>query len=158
MVRIAHRFVPLTQPEAKAPAFRVKRPDASDVITRHGQTFDPANVSYEIDVPKGEPLVLPIRIFANEKMNVVAKIDGDVPDRKIIGAAERVTTSRSIGVMDEVRSIVVLGDDLPAGKHILTFSPPPGKKAWVHLPWVPKPRLPGSPPRDPHWIEGDLED
>jgi hypothetical protein len=150
--------VPVIEPEPKAPSFRIKRPDAADIITRHGQTFDPSTVTYEIEVPKGEPLVLPVRIFTNEKMDIVAKIDGDVPDRKPIGVAERVTTPRLMTVNDEMKSIVVLGDDLPPGKHFLTFVPPAGKKAWIHLPWVPKPRLPGSPPREPHWIEGDLED
>jgi hypothetical protein len=53
---------------------------------------------------------------------------------------------------------VVLGDDLEPGTHVLTFTPPPGKKAWVHLPWMIHPRKPGSPPPDPHWIDGDLDD
>jgi hypothetical protein len=58
----------------------------------------------------------------------------------------------------DIRSIVVMGDDLTPGKHILTFTPPPGKKGWVHLPWTVKPRLPGTPPPPPHWLEGDLEE
>ncbi|MGZ3422916.1 MAG: hypothetical protein ACXVEE_33960, partial [Polyangiales bacterium] len=158
LLRVPHRFVPVLEPEPKAPSFRIKRPDAAEIITRHGQTFDPSTVTFEIEVPMGEALVLPVRIFTQEKMDVIAKIDGDVPDRKAQGVAERVTTPRLMTVNDEVRSIVVLGDDLPPGKHFLTFVPPPGKKAWIHLPWVAKPHLPGSPPREPHWIEGDLED
>jgi hypothetical protein len=157
-IRIPHRLVPLPEPQTGTPSFRIKRPPAGDAITRNGRLFDPTTVSFEIDVPAGEALVLPVRAYAKEPLDLIAKIDGDVPDRRDRGVAERITTARKIAVTEEVRSIVVLGDDLPAGKHVLTFVPPPGKKAWVHLPWMPRPRLPGAPPPDPHWIEGDLED
>lgn len=158
IVHVPHRYVPLTEPDPKSPTFRIKRPENAESIVHDGRTFESTSVAYEIDVPGGEPLVLPVRLFTQEKMEIVAKIDGEVPDRLSTGFAERVTTPRSMSVLDEARSVVVLGDDLPAGKHVLTFTPPPGKKAWIHLPWVPKPRIPGAPPRDPHWIEGDLED
>jgi len=158
VVRVPHRLVPVKEPETKAPSFRIKRPDASDIIVRDKRLFDPTTVQYEIDVPAGEPLVLPVRAFAHEKLDLIAKIDGEVVDRRTMGSAERLSTARKFTVEDEVRTVVVLGDDLTPGKHILTFVPPAGKKAWVHLPWTAKPRLPGAPPPDPHWIEGDLED
>lgn len=157
-VRIPHRLVPIKEPETKAPAFRIKRPEASEAITRNKRLFDPTTVQFEIDVPGGESLVIPVRAFAHEKLDLVAEIDGKSVERRTSGAAERVTTARKFTVEDEVRTVVVLGDDLTPGKHILTFTPPAGKKAWVHLPWTAKPRLPGAPPPDPHWIEGDLED
>ncbi len=158
VVRVPHRLVAVAPPQTKAPSFRVKRPGASDSIVRHGLVFDPTTVTFEIDVPPGEALVLPVRAFAHEALDLIAKVDGDLPDRRTHGVAERVTTARKIAVEEEVRTVVVLGDDLPAGTHTLTFVPPPGKKAWVHLPWLPRPRAPGAPPPDPHWIEGDLED
>jgi hypothetical protein len=158
LLRIPHRLVVRPEPATKAPSFRVKRPDVSNTMVINKKIFDPSTVSFEIEVPGGEALVLPVRIFTNEPMDVIARVDGAVPDRRLSGVAERITTPRKIASKDEVRSIVVLGDDLPAGTHILTFTPPPGKVAWVHLPWEPKPRPPGSPPPDPHWIEGDLED
>jgi hypothetical protein len=158
VLRTPHRFVGLPVPVPKEPTFRIKRPESSEAIAVNKKMFDPTTVSYEIDVPPGEALVLPVRLYSKEPMDIIARVDGDTPDRKTRGAVERVTVSRKIAVNDEVKSIVVLGDDLPAGKHILTFTPPPGKKAWVHLPWVAKPRLPGTPPPDPHWVEGDLED
>ncbi|GAC1355503.1 MAG: hypothetical protein NVSMB47_08950 [Polyangiales bacterium] len=158
LLRIPHRFVERESPATHAPTFRVKRPAASDTITLDGMTFDPASASFEIDAPGGEALVLPLRLFSKEPFDVVATIDGEPLARRRSGAAERITTARTIAVTGQVKSIVVLGDDLPAGKHVLTFHVPTGKQAWVHLPWVPKPRLPGTPPPDPHWIEGDLED
>lgn len=158
VLRLPARYVELKEPETKAPTFRVKRPDAPDIIVRHNQIFEPTTAKFEIEVPPGEPLVLPVRAFAHEKLDLVAKVDGEVPDRRDRGVAERVTTARKLAVEDEVRTVVVLGDDLPGGRHVLTFTPPAGKKAWVHLPWTARPRLPGAPPPDPHWIEGDLED
>ncbi|MBI2392470.1 MAG: hypothetical protein HYV09_22995 [Deltaproteobacteria bacterium] len=158
VMRLPARYVEVKEPETKAPTFRVKRPEAADVIVRHNQIFEPTTVAFEIEVPRGEPLVLPVRAFAHEKLDLVARVDGDAPARRDRGVAERVTTARSLAVEDEVRTVVVLGDDLPPGKHVLTFTPPAGKKAWVHLPWTAKPRLPGAPPPDPHWIEGELED
>lgn len=158
IVRIPHRLVPIKEPQTKAPEFRVKRPEASDTLTRNKRLFDPTTVEFEIEVPPGEAMTLPVRAFAHEKLDLVAKIDGVAIRRRTIGAAERVSTARKFTVEDEIRTVVVLGDDLTPGKHILTFEPPPGKKAWVHLPWTAKPRLPGAPPPDPHWIEGDLED
>ncbi len=157
-VRIPHRLVPIREPETKAPAFRIKRPEATDAITRSKRLFDPTTVQFEIDVPGGEAMVIPVRAFAHEKLDLIARVDGVAIARRTAGAAERVTTPRKFVVEDEVRTVVVLGDDLTPGKHILTFTPPAGKKAWVHLPWTAKPRLPGAPPPDPHWIEGDLED
>jgi len=158
VVRVPHRLVPVKEPETKAPSFRVKRPEATDTLVRDKRLFDPTTVQFEIDVPGGEPLILPVRAFAYEKLYLIAKVDGEVVERRTMGPAERVTTARRFTVEDEVRTVVVLGDDLTPGKHILTFVPPAGKKAWVHLPWTAKPRLPGAPPPDPHWIEGDLED
>ena len=158
VVRIPHRLIPVKEPTTKAPEFRVKRPEAGDTLIRNKRLFDPTSAQFEIDVPPGESLTLPVRAYAHEKMDLVAKIDGVVIERRTIGAAERVSTARKFTVEDEVRTVVVLGDDLVPGKHVLTFEPPAGKKAWVHLPWTAKPRLPGAPPPDPHWIEGDLED
>jgi hypothetical protein len=158
VVRTPRRFVEVTTPPTRAPTFRIKRPESWEALVIDKRLFDPHTVSYEIDLPPGEPLVLPVRVFAREPLDVVARVDGDVPDRRASGFVERVTTPRSIAVEREVRTVVVLGDDLAPGTHVLTFTPPPGKKAWIHLPWTIKPRLPGTPPRDPHWIEGDLED
>lgn len=158
VVRVPHRFVPAAEPQTKAPSFRIKRPESTDTIVRDKRLFDPTTVQFEIDVPGGEPLVLPVRAFAHEKMELIARVDGEAIGRRTSGTAERVTTARKFTVEDEVRTVVVLGDDLTPGKHVLTFVPPAGKKAWVHLPWTAKPRLPGAPPPDPHWIEGDLED
>lgn len=157
-IRIPHRFVDHPTPATKAPKYRTKRPEAVDVRVIDGMTFDPIDVSFDIEVPGGEPLVLPVRLFTEEKMDLVAKIDGESIDRLALGAVQRITTPRLVTVDGQYKSIVVLGDDLPAGTHVLSFEAPDGKRAWVHLPWVPKPRPPKAPPPDPHWIEGDLEE
>jgi len=163
VLRVPHRYVEVKEPESKVPGYRIHRPKNVVPIIRGNRTFDPTTVSFEIELAKGEPLVLPVRLFAREKLDVVARVDAGFPVRTFPvriekGVAERITTARGYVVEDEVRTIMVLGDDLPPGRHVLTFTPPAGKQAWVHLPWTATPRLPGAPPPDPHWIEGDLED
>ena len=59
----------------------------------------------------------------------VFHVDGDAPQRKRFGAPERITTTRTIPVNQEVRAVLVLGDDLRSGQHVITFAIPPGKKA-----------------------------
>lgn len=158
VLRIARRLTEVNEPEPKTPTFRVRRPDGAGSLVRSNRVFDPTVVSFELDVPADGPLVLPVRLFATEPMDVVARIDGGAPRRIALGAAERVTTERVYAVESEVRTVMVVGDDLPRGRHVLTFAAPAGKVAWVHLPWTAKPRGPGAAPRDPHWIDGDLED
>lgn len=158
VLRVPHRYVPLEEPQPKTPSFRIKRPEAAAPLVLGNRLFEPTTVSFEIDVRPNEPLVLPVRLFAKEHMDVIAHVDGDAFTRIERGVAERITTARKHPVEGEIRTVMVLGNDLSPGKHVLTFSAPPGKEAWVHLPWTSKPRLPGAPPPDPHWIEGDLED
>lgn len=158
VLRVPHRVVEVREPEPKAPSFRVRRPDTATPLVVDGRLFEPTSVRFEIELRKGEPLVLPVRLFAREPLEVFARIDDGAFARVERGVAERVTNDRSHRVAGEVRSTVVLGDDLPPGKHVLSFTAAAGKEAWVHLPWLPRPRLPGAPPPDPHWIEGDLED
>lgn len=157
-VRVAHRFVVLP-PRAAAPSsavVHVARPQTQKALRMHHRTFVPAGASIAIDVPAGRPLVLPMRVFSKEHADVVAQIDGERPKRRASGAAVRVTTSRSISVDGEVRTAIVLGDDLAPGRHVVTLVAPPGKSVWFSAPWV---RGAGTRAKasQTRWVTGDFE-
>jgi hypothetical protein len=159
VVHLPRRLVELPTPPLAAPSWRVDRPASATTLTLAGRIFEPETATYEIEIPgTREPLVLPVRLYATTSMSLVARIDGGEPRRLTVGFADAVTTARAFSVDGEVRGVVVLGDDLAPGPHTLRFETAPGEHAWIHLPWAAKPRAPGSPPRPPHWIEGDLDD
>ncbi len=159
VLHLPRRLVELPTPPTHAPTWRVRRPPSATTRTIAGRVFEPETVAYELELGgDGEPLVLPLRLFASTSLTLVARIDGAMPLRIPVGFVERVTTARALPVEGEVRGVVVLGDDLAPGIHTLTFETAPGEHAWIHLPWAPKARLPGAPPRAPHWIDGDLDD
>jgi hypothetical protein len=159
VVHLPRRLVELPIPPIGAPTWRVRRPESAVVRLLGGRVFEPETALYEIEVPSGgEPLVLPVRLFAETSMTVVASLDGRSPQRLTTGFPESVTTARAFPVDGEVRGVIVIGDDLAPGPHTLRFVTAPGEHAWIHLPWTAKPRLPGAPPRAPRWIEGDLDD
>lgn len=152
-LRIAHRFIDVPTPPPVAPSFRVRRPMAAKTLAVDGRIFEPSTASYELDVDARAPLVLPVRLFSEEPLEVVARIDGGTPTRKTVVLADRITTARVFDVDREVRAVVVLGDDLLPGRHVLTFEVPEGKKAWIHLPWLRATKA----PQVVHWIGGQDE-
>lgn len=177
LIRTPPRLVEVAFPPPAAPTFRLDRPNVWDALVLAKRIFEPSTVAYEIELPPGEGLVLPLRLYTTEPLSVVARVDGarpwpapaapppapgatiaDATARRDAGFPARVTTARTFSVDREVRTVMVLGDDLAPGKHVLTFTPPPGKKAWVHLPWTIHARPPGPTPPDPRWIDGELDD
>jgi hypothetical protein len=150
-VRVARRVVTIPAPEPTVPSFRVRRPKSPQAIAVGGRTFEPATATFFVDVPKHRAVPLPVRVYAPESVQVTVQVDGGAPRRRRIGAPIHVTTSRTFAASREVRAFVILGDDLQPGKHSVAFKIPPGKKVWVHLPWVKDHR----PPR-PHWIESEF--
>jgi hypothetical protein len=80
-------------------------------------------------------------------------VDGGAPRRKGSGVVEHVTVARSIEVEGETKAVMVLGEDLAAGRHELKFVTDPQTALWVHLPWQ---RVTAE-PRTSRWIAGDFE-
>ena len=150
-LRIAHRLVVIAEPPQRAPTFRVQRPPASRVRVVDQRIFEPSTVTYEVDVPGGGPLILPVRLLSDVPLEAIVRVDGDAPVRKASATSERLTTPRAMHVDHEVRSVIVLGDDLAPGRHTIRFESPPGAELWIHLPWA---HLAGSPARPPRWISG----
>ena len=151
-LRIAHRFVvPGPLPPHRSD-LRVARPGLP-ALRHDGALFAQADVSFAFDVPDGGPFVLPFRLMAKGRVNVVAHIDDVTPRRRTSGAFATLTSPRTVSVDGDTRSAVVLGDDLQPGRHVITFTATPEAKLWVHLPW--KMRPPHAP--GPRWITGDFE-
>jgi len=150
-VRVARRIVDVPRPEAVPPSFRVHRPWNAGAIVRAGALYEPASQRFAIEVRGRGPIVLPVRIYAPRAVDVSVRVDGGAPRRRATGFVERVTVPRVITVLDEVRSAIVLGDDLEPGRHTLSFDVPRGKRAWVHLPWA------STYVRHPHWVENEFE-
>jgi hypothetical protein len=151
-VRVAHRLVAPSSPKHDASPVRVARPPGPSL--RHdGALFARADVPFTIDVPGDGPMILPIRLFSSEHVAVIAHVDDAEPRRQTSGAFARVTLPRTMVVDGDVRSAVLLGDDLRPGPHVITFSAPHDAKVWVHLPWK------GRPPHvaGARWIAGDFE-
>jgi hypothetical protein len=162
-VRVPPRLVEVAFPPPGVPTFRVERPNAWDTLVLAKRIFEPHTATYEIQLPAGEALVLPVRLFSYEPMEIVARVDAGTDGTRPIARSElgfptRTTLARAYPVDREVRSVMVLGEDLAPGTHRLTFTPPPGKKAWIHLPWTIHPRAPSATPTEPRWIEGELDD
>ena len=149
-MRVARRIVDVPRPEAVPPSFRVNRPWNAGAIVRGGALYEPASQRFAVDVRGRGPIVLPVRIYAPRAVDVSVRVDGGTPRRRAIGLVERVTVPRVMTAVDEVRSAIVLGDDLEPGLHTLSFEVPRGKRAWVHLPWA------STYVRHPHWVENEF--
>lgn len=153
-VRIAQRLlvVPIA-PKAERPPVRFARPPGP-TLRHEGALFVPASASFAFELPGDGPVTLPMRVFASRRAEVVARIDDAAPRRRANAAAfERITLPRTIAFDGAIRTAVVLGDDLEAGRHVLTFSSAPDVEVWVHLPWKERaPRAVGA-----RWISGDFE-
>jgi hypothetical protein len=152
LLRVAHRLPPVKAPSPPAPKLlRFQRPATATSIRRGGRIFAPAATPLELGFEGDRPVVVAVRLYSKEPVDVVAHVDGDAPIRRALGTATRITTPRLIRVQGEVLAIVVLGDDLSRGRHVLTFEAPKGEKVWVHVPWTHR-------IIDPHWVEGDFEE
>src|SRR5262249_17021451 len=97
-----------------------------------------------------QPLVLPIRLFAERATDapVRIEIDGGHPRRRALGTAQHVTTNRSVTLDGIVKTYVVLGDDLVAGRHQIAFATEPPSTVWVELAWMER--------NAPRWISGSF--
>jgi hypothetical protein len=126
-------------------------------VKRGERTYEPSTSTFTLTVGADLPATLPLFLFAEKPVDVNVALDGGTPRRKRGGFARRVTQPHVVHVTGEVRTSIVLGDDLLPGEHTLTVTTP-GEPVWVHAPWTPRPRAPRPPPRPPHWVEGDLEE
>jgi hypothetical protein len=133
--------------------------DVGATRTLNGKTFEPLSSSFTVNVVGDRPAALPLHFYAEKPIDVVVSVDGGLPRRKAAGFARHVTAPRVVRVSGETRAVFVLGDDLAAGEHALSFtaSEPWPAPVWVHAPWTPHPRPP-RPARAPHWVEGELEE
>jgi hypothetical protein len=158
-LRIARRLAPAASSEPGATIAHVPAAKGAQAKIVDGRTFERAEGPLAVSV--GEGAVLPLRLLADEPMEVVARVDDGAPMRQASGTAERVTVTRRFAIgAGESRAAVVLGDDLRPGAHTLTLSAPHGKALWVHAPWVharvapPRPRAVPT----PRWVAGDFEE
>jgi hypothetical protein len=159
LVRVAHRYVSVPEPTEKPPTFRIVRPRVTGAIEIQDRVFDPGSVKLEVDVASGQHVTLPVHLYSPDPVEVIARVDGGSPRRIAMGVAARVTVDRKIEVVGERKAIVVLGDDLAPGKHVLTFDFPEGKKLWVHVPWLKQARRveKTSATAAPRWVEGEFD-
>jgi len=155
-LRVARRLTVLPPPNADALPFRVRHPTGSKPTEINGSIFEPANLPLGVDVGSDHPVALVVRLFAPEKTDVVAIVDGGTPERVSAGVAERVTVSRSMTIEGEMKAVIVLGDDLKPGPHTLSFVFAAQKQVFVHAPWVLKKKDP-KPPKEAHWVAGDFD-
>jgi hypothetical protein len=150
-LRIARRLLPLPAPALTPYLIRVTRARATETKTIEGKVFDRAGGPLSFQV-SGKLVVLPIHLFSEEPMDVVATVDGGRPERRP-GLCTRATVSRVFSVKGDTRAVMVLGDDLRPGRHTLTFTGPAGKRPFVHAPWASTPKVLG-----PRWIAGDYDE
>jgi hypothetical protein len=123
--------------------------------TSHGRTFEPAASPFEVKV--GGAAIVPVRFLTSEPMDIVVSVDDIQPHRRQAAVVERVTVRRRFSVdAGESVALLVLGDDLAPGRHMLSFVGAPGKELWVHAPWASERR--GQKGAAPRWISGDFEE
>jgi hypothetical protein len=139
--------------EPPAPQFAmayVKRPPRALAMERGGKWFVRADRPIDVRVSGKRPLVLPIRLFAERASNepVRIEIDGGHPRRRSLASVQRVTTNRSVMLDGMIKTYVMLGDDLVAGRHRLAFVTDSNTVVWVQLPWMQ--------PHAPRWISGSF--
>jgi hypothetical protein len=154
-LQVARRFEPISPANPEQRLFRAERPKVPGAIFLHNSVFEPANVEIPIDVAGRLPVIVPLRLYARQPVDVVAEVDGGEPRRIPMGTASLITTARTTSVEGEVPMALPLGDDLAPGGHLLTFRTPPGSDVWVHLPWLYQPTT--SRYGEAHWIAGDFE-
>lgn len=151
LVHVSPKRVLGTEPPAPQFAMAyVKRPLRALAIQRGGKWFVRADRPIDVRVSGKRPLVLPIRLFAERACNdpVRIELDSGRPRRRSLGSVQRVTTRRSVTLDGIVKTYVMLGDDLAAGRHRLTFASDSCTALWVQLPW--------AEPNAPRWISGSF--
>ena len=140
----------LEPPEPTLPMAYVMRPRRALAIQREGKWFVRADRPIPLRISGKQPLVLPIRLFAERASDAAVRIeiDGGHPRRRDLGSVEHVTNNRSLTLDGIVKTYVILGDDLLAGRHTIAFTTEPRSMLWVQLPWME--------PNAPRWISGSF--
>ena len=149
LVHVSPKFVLDVEPPPPTLAMaRARRPRRALAIQREGKWFVRADRPIGIRVSGKQPLVLPIRLFAERASDAPVRIevDGGRPHRRAFASVQRVTTNRSVTLDGIVKTYVILGDDLVAGRHKISFASDAQNQLWVHLPW--------TEPNAPRWISG----
>lgn len=151
LVHVSPKFSLHVEPPAPTlPMAYVTRPRRALAVQRDGKWFVRADRPIDLRVSGKQPLVLPIRVFAERASDapVRIQIDGGHPRRRNHGAVQRITTNRSVTVDGIVKTYVILGDDLTPGRHQLSLTTEAGTALWVQLPWME--------PKTPRWISGSF--
>lgn len=154
ILRLAHRLG-VAQPQEKLATLRVKARAGRTLVVGH-RAFRPIEGPFSVEMPGGAPMLLPMRLTSQEPVDVVVSVDGDRAVRRP-GVVAHVTTARAVALSGELRTAIILGDDLAPGPHTITFQAPPGKRVWVHMPWLGAPHGRGGRPPETHWITGDFD-
>ena len=156
-VRVA-KAAPTAETNAdKISVLRVARPRIPGAVWVDGILFEPAHVSFTLNVPAGRQgsasvAALPFRLRAKAATDVLVRFDGGHARRRTAGLAHVLTTDRVIHVDGEARARLLLGDDLEPGRHEVSFVAPAGAELFVHLPWVGHARR-----QESHWVVGGGE-
>jgi hypothetical protein len=141
-----------TATPAPAPAHAKKPPRAPTRVV-DGKTYVASSEAIEVTT-NGDALALPMRFLRGDPGQITIRVDADEPRRVSAGVAERVTLPRILGTADALHANLILGDDLTAGRHIISIKAPAG--TWVHAPWASAP--PPKTRSNPHWIAGDFDE
>lgn len=152
LMHVSPKFAWSVEPPAPTLAMAyVMRPRRALAIQREGKWFVRADRPIDVRVSGTQPLVLPMRLFAERAGGapVRIEIDGGHPRRRALGTVQHVTTNRSVTLDGIVKTYVILGDDLTAGRHQIAFTTDADTVLWVQLPWMV--------PNAPRWISGSFD-
>ena len=153
-LRIAHRFGVTPPQPKKLPVLRVKAQKKGSVVVGH-RTFKPIEGPFSVEL-SGGAAVVPMRLAGRDPADVTVSVDDDRPVRRP-GVVTHLTIARTVALSGELRTEIVLGDDLAPGPHTITFRAPPGRRVLVHMPWLGTSRGRNAGASETHWITGDYE-
>lgn len=116
------------------PRARVARPRSYATLKHGEQLYVEGRAQLSVDVPSSGT-VLALRLFSSAEAEVTVLIDGEAPRRRLLGVPRFITTARRLRFRGEAAFGLVLGDDLAAGRHVVSLRYPAGVKLWLHAPW-----------------------
>jgi hypothetical protein len=158
-LRLARRVIPYVK-TPDHPITRIVSRPSKDTKTVENRLYEKIDSEPLVIQTDGEPRWVTLRFLADAPCDVLAKVDGGRPKRRLEGLSQHITVSHLIHVpQGESTSVVVLGDDLDTGLHEISLTATPAV-AWVHGAWIrqKKPSRASTAPAGPRWTEGDFND
>lgn len=160
-LRLARRVVPYVK-TPDHPITRIVNRPSKDTKTIENRLYEKIDDEPLVVQTDGEARWVTLRFLADAPCDVLAKVDGGKPKRRLEGLSQHVTVSHVFHVpQGESIAVVVLGDDLVTGLHEISLTATPAV-AWVHSSWVrvkKAPRQAAAPAAaGPRWTEGDFND